>query len=115
MSQNKKIMLVVLLLVAAYFASVAVGVYRLKSSALYPFAQQLLAEHLKSINSKEANGPFHLKWFGPWQYSAGSSKGLSQFLLCTASQRCYRMTAVMNDGEWTIDRNFKNTVTDAAR
>ena len=115
MMSSKKITLVVLLLVAAYFASIAVGVYRLKSSALYSIAEQALAAHLKSINSKEAARPFHMKWFAPWQYSAGSAKGLSQFLLCTASERCYRMSAVKIDGKWNIDWNFKNTVTGAER
>ena len=115
MSPSKKITLVVLLLVAAYCASIAVGVYRLKSSALYPQAEQALATHLKSINSKEAAGPFHMKWFAPWQYSAGASKGLSQFLLCTASERCYRMNAVKIDGVWNIDWNFQHTATGGGR
>jgi hypothetical protein len=111
MSVHKKITAIVLLLVAAYFASIAVGVYRLKSSALYPITENALASHLKSINSKEAAGPFHMKWYAPWQYSAGASKGLSQFLLCTTSGRCYRMTAVKIDGTWNIDWQFQNTAT----
>lgn len=111
MSANKKIIAVVLLLLAAYAASIAVGVYRLKSSALYPITENALATHLKSINSKEAAGPFHMKWYAPWQYSAGASKGLSQFQLCTVSGRCYRMTAVKIDGKWNIDWQFQNTVT----
>ena len=72
MSLNKKVTLVILLLVAVYFASIAVGVYRLKSSALYPYTEQALAAYLKSIHSKEAEGPFHMKWFAPWQYSAAT-------------------------------------------
>ena len=115
MSTNKKIIAFVVLLLAAYAASIAVGVYRLKSSALYPITENALATYLKSINSKEAAGPFHMKWYGPWQYSAGSSKGLSQFLLCTASGRCYRMNAVKIDGKWNIDWNFQNTGTGGAR
>ena len=115
MSLSKKVTLVILLLVAAYLASIAVGVYRLKSSALYPYTEKALAAHLKSINSKEAAGPFHMKWFAPWQYSAGSSKGLSQFLLCTASERCYRMSAVKIDGKWNIDWNFQHAVTGGAQ
>lgn len=111
MSLNKKVIVTVLLLIAAYFASIAVGVYRLKSSALYPYTEKALASYLKSINSKEAAGPFHMKWYGPWQYSAGSSKGLSQFWLCTASERCYRMTAVKIDGKWNTDWQFQHTGT----
>lgn len=60
MSLSKIVTLVILLLVAVYFASIAVGVYRLKSSALYPDTEKALAAHLKSINSKEAAGPFHM-------------------------------------------------------
>ena len=115
MSLSKKVIAVLLLLITAYAASVAVGVYRLKSSALYPIAEQALATHLKTINSKEAAGPFHMKWYGPWQYSAGSSKGLSQFLLCTASGRCYQMSAVKIDGKWNIDWNFQNKATGGVR
>lgn len=115
MSLSKKVIAVLLLLVTAYAASIAVGVYRLKSSALYPITENALATYLKSINSKEAAGPFHMKWYGPWQYSAGSSKGLSQFLLCTASGRCYQMNAVKIDGKWNIDWNFQNKVTGGGR
>ena len=111
MSTNKKIIAVMVLLLSAYAASIAVGVYRLKSSALYPITENALATHLKSINSKEAGGPFYMKWYVPWQYSSGASKGVSQFQLCTASQRCYRMTAVKIDGKWNIDWQFQNTVT----
>ena len=49
MSLNKKVIAIVLLLIAAYFASIAVGVYRLKSSALYPITEKALAAHLQSI------------------------------------------------------------------
>lgn len=115
MSRHKKVIAVMLLLVAAYFASIAVGVYRLKSSALYPLTEKALAAHLATIKSKEAAGPFHMKWFAPWQYSASASKGLSQFLLCTASERCYRMTAVKIDGKWNIDWNFQHTATGGVR
>ena len=111
MSLTKKVIAITIMLVAVYAASIAVGVYRLKSSALYPITENALATHLKAINSKEAAGPFHMKWYGPWQYSAGSSKGLSQFLLCTASGRCYRMTAVKIDGKWNIDWQFQHTGT----
>jgi len=110
MSLSKKVTLVILLLVAAYFASIAVGVYRLKSSALYPYTEKALAAHLKSINSKEAAGPFHMKWFAPWQYSAVASKGWSKFLLCTTSESCYQMTAIKIDGVWHIDWNFQQTL-----
>ena len=102
MSLNKKIVAVLLLLIAAYAVSIAVGVYRLKSSALYPITENALATYLKSINSKEAAGPFHMKWYGPWQYSAGASKGLSQYQLCTASGPCYRVNAVKIDGVWYV-------------
>lgn len=115
MSLTKKVIAALLLLITAYAASIAVGVYRLKSSELYPITEKALATHLKSINSKEAAGPFHMKWYGPWQYSAGSSKGLSQFLLCTASGRCYQMNAVKIDGKWNIDWNFQNKVTGGVR
>ena len=115
MSLPKKVIAVLLLLITAYAASVAVGVYRLKSSALYPYAEQTLAKYLKSINSKDAAGPFHMKWYRPWQYSSSSSKGLSKFLLCTASERCYPMHAAKIDGEWIIFRNFQNEVTDGVR
>jgi hypothetical protein len=111
MSLSKKVIAVLLLLITAYAASIAVGVYRLKSSALFPIAENALTTHLKTINSKEAAGPFHMKWYAPWQYSAGASKGLSQFLLCTASGRCYQMNAVKIDGKWNIDWNFQNKVT----
>ena len=100
MSLNKKVIATILLLVAAYFASIAVGVYRLKSSALYPMTEKALAAHLRSINSEQAAGPFHIKWYAPWQYSASASKGLSQFQLCTASGHCYRVIAVKADGVW---------------
>ena len=79
MTLGKKVSLIVLLLVSAYVASIAVGVYRLKSSALYPHTEATLAAHLKSINSKEVAGPFHMKWFAPCQYSASTSKRLSRF------------------------------------
>ena len=111
MSLNKKVIAVVLLLIAAYVASIAVGVYRLKSSTLYPITEKALAAHLQSIKSDEATRPFHMKWFAPWQYSASASKGWSQFLLCTVSERCYRMSAVKLDGKWHINWNFQNTVT----
>ena len=111
MSLNKKVIATVSLLIAAYFASIAVGVYRLKSSALYPLTEKALAAHLQSIKSEDAAGSFHMKWFAPWQYSASASKGLSQFLLCTVSERCYRMSAVKIDGKWHIDANFQKTVT----
>lgn len=115
MSLSKKVFAVLLLLITAYAASIAFGVYRLKSSALYPITENALATYLKSINSKEAAGPFHMKWSGPWQYSAGSSQGLSRFLLCTASGRCYQMSAVKIDGKWNIDWNFPKTVTGGVR
>ena len=115
MGLNKKVIVTGLLLIAAYFASIAVGVYRLKSSALYPLAEKALTTHLQSTGSKEAAGPFYMKWSGPWQYSAGASKGLSQFLLCTASGRCYQMSAVKIDGKWNIDWNFQNKVTGGVR
>lgn len=111
MSSNKKIILVAVLLLAAYAVSIAVGVYRLKSSPLYPITEKALAAHLASINSKDAAGPFYMKWYGPWQYSAGASKGISRFLLCTPSDRCYMMFAVKIDGVWNIDWNFQHTVT----
>jgi hypothetical protein len=111
MSLSKKVIAVLLLLITAYAASIAVGVYRLKSSALYPITENALATYLTTINSKEAAGPFHMKWYGPWQYSAGSSKGLSRFQLCTESGRCYQMYAVKIDGKWNIDWNFQNKVT----
>ena len=115
MSRPKKVIAVLLLLVAAYFASIALGVYRLKSSALYPVTEKALAAHLASIKSKEAAGPFHMKWFAPWQYSASTSKGLSRYLLCTASERCYQMIAVKIDGVWHIDWNFPHTATGGAQ
>ena len=111
MSLNKKVIATILLLVAAYVASIAVGVYRLKSSSLYPITEKALAAHLQSIKSEEAAGPFDMKWFAPWQYTASSSKGWSQFLLCTASERCYRMSAIKIDGKWHIDWSFQKTVT----
>ena len=111
MSLNKKVIATTLLLIAAYFASIAVGVYRLKSSALYPITEKALAAHLQSNKSEEAAGPFRMKWFAPWQYSASASKGWSQFLLCTVSERCYRMSAIKIDGKWHIDWNFQKTVT----
>ena len=111
MSLNRKVAAIIFLLIAAYFASIAVGVYRLKSSALYPMTENALAAYLQSIKSEEAAGPFHMKWFAPWQFSASSSKGLSQFLLCTASERCYRMSAIKIDGKWNIDWNFQKTLT----
>ena len=111
MSLNKKVVATILLLIAAYLASIAVGVHRLKSSALYPMTEKALATHLQSIKSEEAAGPFHMVWFAPWQFSASSSKGLSQFLLCTASERCYRMSAVKINGKWNIDWNFQKTLT----
>lgn len=110
MSLNKKVIATVLMVIAAYFASIAVGVYRLKSSALYPITEEALAAYLRSIKSAEAAGPFHMKWFAPWQYSASASKGLSQFLLCTDSERCYRMNAIKIDGKWHIDWSFQKTV-----
>lgn len=112
---TKKVIAVLLLIITAYAASIAVGVYRLKSSALYPYAEETLAAYLKSINSKDAAGPFDMKWYRPWQYSTGSSKGLSKFLLCTASERCYPMHAAKIDGEWIIYRDFQNEVTGGAR
>lgn len=111
MSLTKKVIAVLLLLITAYAASIAVGVYRLKSSALYPITENALATYLKTINSKEAAGPFHMKWYEPWQYSASSSKGISRFWLCTPSDRCYMMFAVKIDGVWNIDWNFQNTGT----
>ena len=102
MSLNKKVVAIILLLVSAYLASIAVGVYRLKSSALYPISEKALAAHLTSIKSGLAAGPFHMKWYAPWQYSAGASKGLSQYQLCTASGLCYRVIAVKANGVWSI-------------
>lgn len=102
MSLNKKVIVAILLLVAAYLASIALGVYRLKSSALYPMSEKALVAHLTSIKSRHAAGPFHLKWYAPWQYSAGASKGLSQYQLCTASGLCYRVIAVKANGVWNI-------------
>ena len=104
MSLNKKVAATILLLIAAYFASIAVGVYRLKSSALYPMTEKALTAHLKSIKSEHADGPFHMKWYAPWQFSAGASKGLSQYQLCTASGLCYRVIAVKADGVWKVAR-----------
>lgn len=115
MSTNRKIVATIMLLLAAYAASIAVGVYRLKSSALYPITENALAAHLKSINSKEATGPFHMKWYEPWQYSAGASKGISRFWLCTPSDLCYMMFAVKIDGVWNIDWKFQHTVTGGER
>ena len=111
MSLNIKVIATTLLLIAAYFASIAVGVYRLKSSTLYPITEKALAAQLQSNKSEEAAGPFHMKWFAPWQYSASTSKGWSQFLLCTVSERCYRMSAIRIDGQWHIDWNFQKAVT----
>ena len=115
MNLRNKVIAAILLLITAYAASIVVGVYRLKSSALYPLTEKALTTYLQSTGSKEAAGPFHMKWYGPWQYSAGSSKGLSQFLLCTASGRCYRMNAVKIDGKWNIDWNFQSKVTGGVR
>ena len=115
MSFNKKMVAVMLLLIAAYAVSIAVGVYRLKSSALYPITENALATHLKSISSIEAAGPFYMKWYAPWQYSSSASKGLSRFQLCTASGRCYKMFAVKIDGKWNIDWKFQETVTTSSR
>ena len=98
MSLNKKVIATILLLIAAYFASIAVGVYRLKLSALYPMTEKALIAHLTSIKSEHAVGPFYIKWYAPWQYSAGALKGLSQYQLCTASGLCYRVIAVKADG-----------------
>ena len=58
MSLNKKVIGTILFLVVAYFASIAVGVYRLKSSALYPITEKALTAHLQSIKSEEATRPF---------------------------------------------------------
>ena len=102
MSLNKRVIATILLLVAAYFASIAVGVYRLKSSALYPMTEKALAAHLTLIKSGHAAGPFHMKWYAPWQYSASASKGLSQYQLCTASGLCYLVIAVKENGIWKI-------------
>ena len=102
MSLNKKVIGTILLLIAAYFASIVVGVYRLKSSALYPMTEKALTAHLRSIKSEHAAGPFHIKWYAPWQYSAGASKGLSQYYLCTAGGLCYRVIAVKANGVWSI-------------
>ena len=102
MSLNKKVIATILLLVAAYFASIAIGVYRIKSSALYPMTEKALAAHLRSISSGHAAGPFHMKWYAPWQYSASASKGFSQYQLCAASGLCYRVIAVKAVGVWSI-------------
>ena len=102
MSLNKKVIGTILLLIAAYFASIVVGVYRLKSSALYPMTEKALMAHLRSIKSEHAAGPFRMKWYAPWQYSAGASKGLSQYYLCAAGGLCYRVIAVKANGVWSI-------------
>ena len=102
MSLSKKVVAITLLLIAAYFASIAIGVYRLKSSALYPMSEKALVSHLTSIKSEQAAGPFYMKWYAPWQYSASASTGLSQYQLCTASGLCYRVIAVKADGVWSI-------------
>ena len=102
MSQNKKIVAVILLLIAAYFASIAIGVYRLKSSALYPMSEKALVARLTSIKSGQAAGTFYMKWYAPWQYSASASSGFSQYQLCTTSGLCYRVIAVKADGIWNI-------------
>lgn len=102
MSLNKKVIAIVLLLITAYAASIAVGVYRLKTSALYPITEKALAAHLTLIKSAHAAGPFHMKWYAPWQYSASASKGLAQYELCTASGLCYRVIAFKADGVWRM-------------
>lgn len=115
MGSGLKIVAVILLLVTAYFASIGVGVFRLTSSEIFPFAKKALNSYLVSTNSKNAGETFHLKWFAPWQFTANSSKGLAQFLLCTPKDDCYPVTAEKIDGVWQIDWTFQGTFANSSR
>ena len=90
------------ILLAAYAASVGVGVYRITSSEVLPRVKVSLAGYLMALKSPDAMQSFHLKWYAPWQFSSGPNNGRTQFLLCTPSAHCYTVKAHKVRGKWTV-------------
>ena len=102
MRPNLKVVTALGVLVAAYFASVGIGVYRMTSSEALPMAKVSLAGYLASLKSPDALASFHLKWFAPWQFSSGPNSGRAQFLLCSPAAHCYTLKAHKFRGVWTV-------------
>lgn len=102
MTPSMKVAATVVLVVLAYCVSVAVGVYRLTSSEVFPMAKLALANYLAPLNSPDAKEPYHLKWWSSWHFRDGYSSGEAEFFLCTPQKRCYTMKAFRVNGKWVV-------------
>ena len=84
---SKKFIAVTLVLLAAYFASIGWGVYRITSSEVFPLSKKMLAEYLASRKSPDALEPYQLRWWSSWNFRTWSAGSVAEFQLCTPSMR----------------------------
>ncbi|MCZ8258011.1 MAG: hypothetical protein O9327_20385 [Polaromonas sp.] len=93
-------------ILAAYGASVGIGVYRITSAEMYPLAKRGLASYLAAKQSSEANQPIFFKWWSSWYFRNQRSNGWAEMKMCTSSAACHTViayTTVKSPGKWEIN------------
>ncbi len=95
----KKIINIILVIAAAYCASVGFGVYRITSSDVFPLAKKGLAAYLVASKSSDANETPYFKWWYSWYFRDGET----QFSLCSPSGPCHIIIGYTDKGKWAIN------------
>ncbi|MES2400817.1 MAG: hypothetical protein V4573_12585 [Pseudomonadota bacterium] len=103
MSPKIKIIIGILVLLVAYFASIGVGVYRITSSPLFPESKRALAEYLAAKKSPDALEPYHLRWWWSWTFQKRSAMSVAEYPLCTPAKHCYIIKAWTVNGKWVVN------------
>ena len=106
MSPKLKVAAWIFGILAAYGASVGVGVYRITSAEMYPLAKRGLASYLAAKQSSEASQPIFLKWWSSWYFRNQPANGWAEMKMCTSSAACHTViayTTVAKPGKWEIN------------
>jgi hypothetical protein len=103
MRKKTKIITLTLLVLAAYFASIAWGVHQITSSEVFPLAKKALVKELTLQKSPDAFEPYHLRWWWSWNFKNRREGGEADFPLCTPAGHCYLIQAVtVENGVWRV-------------
>ncbi|MES2911285.1 MAG: hypothetical protein V4718_07860 [Pseudomonadota bacterium] len=99
---HNKFIVITLVLLAAYFASIGWGVYRITSSEVFPLSKKALAEYLAAKKSPDALEPYQLRWWSSWNFRTRSAGSVAEFQLCTPARHCYLIKAWTANGKWVV-------------
>ena len=103
MSPKIKVIAWIFGILAAYCASVGIGVYRISSSEMFPLTKKGAAAYLVATRSSEANKPIYFKWWSSWYFRNQPSNGWAEMKMCTSSAACHTVIAYTDGGRWQVN------------